>query len=183
MVCRFFARRGESSEESRDLAQETFLRVYESLDRFRGDADPQTWIWTIAGNVHRNHIRRARSQKRYGTEISLEESSDLEARVPDTAPAPEQTIILSERRATIHRALFDLPPRYQAALRLFYLHDHTLAELLRQTGHSQTALKSLLYRARHALMERLSDLDHPPTDAGAALEHLRDRRGGSRRKV
>ena len=58
-VLGFFARRGCSPEECRDLAQETFLRVHRSFGRFRGKAKASTWVFTIAANLWRNRRREA----------------------------------------------------------------------------------------------------------------------------
>src|SRR5256884_9900246 len=61
----------ENSEEARDLTQETFLRAFQSIDRFRGDADLRTWIYRIAINQARNQWRWWRRRRRDG-HISLD---------------------------------------------------------------------------------------------------------------
>src|SRR5687768_11300054 len=73
-VLAFFARRGFSAEESRDLAQETFLRVYKNWASFRGESSEVTWLFQIATNLYRNTIRSRSALKRDRQEVPLEES-------------------------------------------------------------------------------------------------------------
>ena len=73
-VVAFFVRRGFSIEESRDLAQETFLRVFKNMDSFRGESAVETWLFQIAGNLYKNTLRSLQTQKRDAQEVSLESS-------------------------------------------------------------------------------------------------------------
>src|SRR5579872_5343693 len=68
----FFTRVGFSTEESQDLVQDTFIRVYRGLGSFRGDASFETWLSNIAANIYRNERRRLRSAKRSAAETSID---------------------------------------------------------------------------------------------------------------
>src|SRR5215210_9591525 len=71
-VVAFFTRRGFSVEESRDLAQETFLRVYKHMESFRGESSVETWLFQIAGNLYKNTLRTRQTLKRDAQEVPLE---------------------------------------------------------------------------------------------------------------
>ncbi|MDQ3818657.1 MAG: sigma-70 family RNA polymerase sigma factor, partial [Acidobacteriota bacterium] len=84
----------EDAEEARDLTQETFLRVFQNIKRFRGDADLKTWIYRIAINQARNRWRWWRRRRRDAT-LSLEEQRNehehpLGLRIQSNAISPEQ---------------------------------------------------------------------------------------------
>src|SRR5437016_8594552 len=88
-------------EEARDLTQETFLRAFQSISRFRGDADLKTWIYRIAVNQARNRWRWWRRRRRDAT-LSLEEQRDehehpLGLRLQSNAINPEQETLAHER--------------------------------------------------------------------------------------
>ncbi len=68
----FFANRGFTREESRDLVQETFLAAYDSRTSFRGDSSPSTWLFGIATNVWRTNVRDRRRLKRDAQVVSLD---------------------------------------------------------------------------------------------------------------
>ena len=71
-VVAFFQHKGFSTEESRDLAQETFLRVYRYRERFRGESSAVTWLFQIAANLYKNQLRSLAAQKRDAEEVPLD---------------------------------------------------------------------------------------------------------------
>src|SRR5229473_6647551 len=91
----------ENSEEARDLTQETFLRAFQSIGRFRGDADLRTWIYRIAINQARNRWRWWRRRRRDST-VSLDAAEGsrkqpLIATLAEGSRNPEQTTLAHER--------------------------------------------------------------------------------------
>src|SRR5256885_4404352 len=107
----------ENSEEARDLTQETFLRAFQSIDRFRGDADLKTWIYRIAINQARNRWRWWRRRRRDAT-LSLDaqregQESPLGLRLRSSAVSPEQETLEHERETILHRALRSLGRSYR----------------------------------------------------------------------
>jgi len=76
VVCSYFSRKGCSREESSELAQETFLRVYKNIDSFRGDANFETWLYQVSANLYRNTLRAQSARKRDGAEVSLAEMTE-----------------------------------------------------------------------------------------------------------
>src|SRR5215204_5347199 len=74
-ILSFFIQRGFPADESQDLTQETFLRVFQGIGQFRGEASFQTWLLRIATNVWHNEIRHRMAAKRAATAIPLEEAT------------------------------------------------------------------------------------------------------------
>src|SRR5206468_12909448 len=108
------------AEEARDLTQETFLRAFQSINRFRGDSSLKTWIYRIAINQARNRWRWWRRRKRDVT-VSLDATDEhrdkpLAATLPsDNSPNPEQETLAHEREAQLREALQVLRRSYREA--------------------------------------------------------------------
>src|SRR5207302_6563081 len=109
------------AEEARDLTQETFLRAYQSVSRFRGEADLKTWIYRIAVNQARNRWRWWRRRRRDVT-VSLD-ATDGRREQPlgaklrnDDAVDPEQETLARERESHLREALLKLRRTYREAV-------------------------------------------------------------------
>src|SRR5882757_8606608 len=100
----------ENAEEARDLTQETFLRAFQSIDHFRGDADLRTWIYRIAINQARNRWRWWRRRRRDAT-VSLDApdgpfGQPLNATLrADESNDPERQTLAHEREKVLRLAL------------------------------------------------------------------------------
>src|SRR6185295_11930373 len=89
-----FLHKGFSVEESKDLTQEVFFRVFKGIDTFRGESRFERWLWEIADNIYLNELRRRKAEKRHAIEQSLDakaESDDgsspaMEIAAPDLSP-------------------------------------------------------------------------------------------------
>src|SRR6266699_5090112 len=108
-------------EEARDLTQETFLRAFQSIARFRGDADLKTWLYRIAVNQARNRWRWWRRRRRDVT-VSLDDNrgpseQPLSASLRnEDAPDPEQETLAHERQGQLRAALQGLRSAYREAV-------------------------------------------------------------------
>ena len=129
-----------------DLAQDTFVQAYRSLDRFRADSSFSTWLLGIAHNHFRNARRRAR-------EVAAE-------------PAEEPSAPDSTRRVELHEdlgaAIARLDPDEQTALFLFYQQDLTHPEIAAVTGWPLGTVKTHLARAKDNLRPLLADWNPRP---------------------
>src|SRR5882672_1270447 len=111
----------ENSEEARDLTQETFLRAFQSIGHFRGDADLRTWIYRIAINQARNRWRWWRRRRRDAT-VPLDApegpyGQPLNATLrADRAEDPEQQTLAREREQALRSALTTLGTSYREAV-------------------------------------------------------------------
>lgn len=123
-----------------DLAQETFMRAYRNLDRFRGDAKLSSWLYRIAYNLFLSHARKKSSQ-----EMALEEGQD--ARV-----APDAT---SLARHDLNQAFGVLKPEERFALALTYGQDLDHQEAAAALGIPLGTLKTHVRRGKEKLRKRL----------------------------
>ena len=161
-VVHFFLNRGFSREESRDLAQETFLKAFRGWDGFRQDSRRQTWLFKIATHVAINALRYDQADKRSGEEQSLEESLEQGLPVFSSAPAmrrqaaaPLDQVLEKERTEELSQALAQLPPRMQRCVRMRLEHGLKYKEIARLTGVTVDTVKAHLFQARRQLKEQL----------------------------
>ena len=150
----------ENREEARDLTQETFLRAFQSISRFRGDADLKTWIYRIAINQARNRWRWW-SRRRRGSTVSLDSpqpgsnqplSSTLSV---DHSNTPEQDTLAHEREKALRLALQSLGRVYREAVILRDIEGFSYEEVSETLGISIGTVKSRLARGRDALRRKL----------------------------
>jgi RNA polymerase sigma-70 factor (ECF subfamily) len=154
-VVSFFLRKGFSREESRDLAQETFLRVYKNWESFRGASNRVTWLFQIAGNLYKNELRSMSAQKRDREEVSLDA---VEAKVMDVESAENvvKMLLMEERAKLLREVLGELPPQMQRAVSL-RVGDLKYREIAKEMDVSIETVKAHLYQARQYFRDRLSD--------------------------
>lgn len=157
-VVAFFMSKGFSTEESRDLAQETFLRVYKYREGFRGESSLVTWVFQIASNTYKNALRSMRAQKRDGEEVSLSTPDDEEAAhsVEDESD-PLGEVITGERARLLREALDEIPPQMRRCVQLRTESNLKYREIAVLMGLSIETVKAHLYQARQHLRERLAD--------------------------
>lgn len=140
--------------EAEEIAQETFLRVWQKADSYQPKAKLSTWLHTIARNIAIDRMRK-RSRKEEAFEIDDER---------DASPAsavPSQLLAAKETRQQIERALDSLPERQRSALALCHeqgLDNPAIAEVM---GCSVEAVESLLSRGRRALREIMTQSTPP----------------------
>jgi RNA polymerase sigma-70 factor (ECF subfamily) len=145
-------------EYALDLAQETFVKLYQARDRYRTDGNFSTYLFAIASNLSKNH---ARWKTRHPT-VSLDaKSEDDDASLPETADPhadPGELAQSAEKMAAVAKAFQTLPPDLREAMSLFIYEDMGYAEIGILMGCSTKAVETRIYRARQILKERLKDL-------------------------
>ena len=145
-----------NEEDANDLAQETFVRVYQACQSFDTAQKFTTWLFTIAANLARNQIRwRSRHPN-----VSLDAETDsdtlgLSDILPSDATTPQQAAEEAERNATVRRAVQLLPEEMREAIVLCEWEDMTVAEAAAVLNTTPKAVESRLYRARKLLSEKL----------------------------
>jgi RNA polymerase sigma-70 factor (ECF subfamily) len=158
-VLNFIGRMVQDSAIGEELAQETFLRVYLSRDRYTPKAKFTTWLYRIASHLALNHLRDHKHDRR--TE-SLDET-DEEGHTPvqefsDQRPGAEARLLEEERQAFIRRAIAKLPERQRAAVIMHKYQGLGYQEIGGALELSESATKSLLFRAYEALRKELRPL-------------------------
>ncbi len=145
-----------------DLAQEVFLRVYRARKKYSPNAKFTTWLFRIATNLALNALRDGRHRQ---GEVSLDQSGEDDRRtmdLPDRRPGIEQHLMERDRAAVIRRAIWALPEKQRAAVLLHKYHELDYDEIARILECSESALKSLLFRAYETLRVELAPLVKPP---------------------
>jgi len=163
-------------EESCDLTQDTFVRAYKAWNEFRGDAQVYTWLYRIAINLCHNQQKKL--QRRYRVERgSLDANWNAPAgdeetgswhvhEVADERPLPLQVLENCELRVRLHEALNELPENYRTVIVLRDIEGLSYEEIATITESTLEAIKSRLFRARHALRRELAPyLGGPLPDA------------------
>jgi RNA polymerase sigma-70 factor, ECF subfamily len=150
----------EDAEEARDLTQETFLRIFQSIERFRGDADLKTWIYRIAINQARNRWRWWRRRRRDVTvsldaEGTRDDEQPLSARLRDAGNDPEEEALLRERELALRTALRSLGRSYREVVILRDVEGLSYEEVAATLEISIGTVKSRLSRGRQELRRRI----------------------------
>ena len=148
------------AEEARDLTQETFLRAFQSINRFRGDSTLKTWIYRIAINQARNRWRWWRRRRRDAT-VSLDATDDqretpLAATLPNAHSLnPEQETLARERELQLRDALLGLRQSYREAVILRDVEGFSYEEIAAALQISIGTVKSRISRGRLELRKKL----------------------------
>ena len=147
-------------EEARDLTQETFLRAFQAIAKFRGDADLKTWLYRIAINQARNRWRWWRRRRRDVT-VSLDApvgecEQTVATRLEDTSAAdPEQEVLARERERQLRDALQSLRNSYRETVILRDVEGFTYEEIAETLQINIGTVKSRLARGRLELRRKL----------------------------
>jgi RNA polymerase sigma-70 factor, ECF subfamily len=142
-----------------ELAQEVFLRVYRSRKTYAAEAKFTTWLYRIATNLAVNHARDHKVE-RSGKVVSLDEPDEETGTTPDLADNTlnaEQQLLRQERLAAIKKHVLALPEKQRAAVLMHKYQGMDYREIAAVLKLSESATKSLLFRAYEALRERLKD--------------------------
>jgi len=162
-VIHFLYRMLQDQAVAEELAQEVFLRVYRARNSYEPTAKFTTWLFRIATHLALNWIRD--NQKRLANHASLdEEPVDGPAlQVADMRPNVEQELLRRARREEVKRAIARLPEKQRAAVLMHKYSEMEYSQIAAVLGCSESAVKSLLFRAYETLRKRLAHLAVSPT--------------------
>lgn len=145
--------------EAADLAQETFVRVYQHRARFDSGQKFSTWLYTIASNLVRDRYRwRARHPQVSLNAEDKETGTELGARLVHPNATPHESLETNERVAAIQNAVAALPEELRVPLLLAEYEDKPHVEIARILSCSVKAVETRIYRARKQLRTALSFL-------------------------
>ena len=140
-------------ETARDLLQETFVRLYFGIRRFKPHAKFATWLYSIAMNLCRDYARSKQRRQSYATE-SLD-AGDVHREVPAADRGPAADAESHEELAALERAIQELPHDLRTALLLFAVEGRSQQECAELLGVSAKAVETRVYRARKRLENTL----------------------------
>ena len=158
-IVSFMYRMTHNQAVAEELAQEVFLRVYRSRSSYQAEAKFTTWLYRIATNLAVNHARDTRSE-RTAPSVNLDEPDPETGTTPDVAdatPTVEAEILREERMAAIRKHVMALPERQRMAVLMHKYQGLDYKEIGKVLKLSESATKSLLFRAYETLRERLKE--------------------------
>ena len=156
-IIHFMFRMVHNQAIAEELAQEVFLRVYRSRETYRAEARFSTWLYRIATNLGVNHARDTR-QERTASTVYLDETDFQTGTTPDVAdstPDVEQTLLRQERLNAIRQHVLALPERQRMAVLMHKYESMDYKQIGDVLKLSESATKSLLFRAYQTLREKL----------------------------
>jgi RNA polymerase sigma-70 factor (ECF subfamily) len=159
LVYRFAHRLCGEPEAAKDLVQETFLNAYRGFNKFRGDAQVSTWLYTIASRACLRMRRRRKGAPE--RELSLEEfiptsEGEFRLQIPIDGLSPEEALQNKQLRDALDTAINQLPKKYKMVLILRDMEGLSAKEVGTIMGLNERAVKSRLHRARLFVRRQLS---------------------------
>jgi RNA polymerase sigma-70 factor, ECF subfamily len=155
----FMYRMARNSAAAEDLAQEVFLRVYRSRETYEASAKFTTWLYRIATNLAVNHARDSRHE-RPEVQVSLDEPDDdtgTTLELPDASLNAEQQMVRRERMLAIRRKVEALPEQQRLAVIMHKYQQMDYKQIAEVLKKSESATKSLLFRAYETLRDQLKE--------------------------
>ena len=137
-------------EEADDATQDTFLKAYRSLKRFRGDARLKTWLCQIARNECLNRLRHENMAS-----LDQQLTTDYSFQIADSTPSPLELIEQQETQSIVHEAINTLPHQYRLVITLFHLNGLSYEEISQVMEIPMGTVKTHIFRARELLKSKL----------------------------
>jgi RNA polymerase sigma-70 factor (ECF subfamily) len=156
-VVHFLWRMVQNQAVAEELAQEVFLRVYRSRTSYEPTAKFTTWLFRIATHLGLNRIRDGRNEKLHDS-LDGETSDGASRQVPDRARTAEQEMVYQARLREVRQAVEKLPAKQRAAVMLHKYEELEYAQIAIALCCSESAVKSLLFRAYESLRARLAHM-------------------------
>jgi len=158
-VFNFAYRMAGNYDDASDVAQEAFIRVFNAINTFRGEANFTTWLYRIVTNVYLDERKKRKSHLHTSLQdfVELEENT-VTRQVEDTAPSPESVVERVERDEMLNRAIQELPEYQRIMVVLYHTQGKSYEEIAGIMRLPIGTVKSRLNRARLALKERLEPI-------------------------
>jgi RNA polymerase sigma-70 factor (ECF subfamily) len=150
-----------NEQDAWDLAQDSFVKAWKSIGRFRGRSSFYTWLYRIVMNVTIDWLRK-KQVKGAGTEfddaVQLKEIDPASKTVPPAVPLPHKRMEREEIRARIDQAIAQLSPEHRAVILMKEMEDMQYHEIAETLGCSIGTVMSRLFYARKKLQNLLKDV-------------------------
>jgi RNA polymerase sigma-70 factor, ECF subfamily len=156
---RYLVRSLQNEEDAADLAQETFVKVYQNRGRYDPKQKFSTWIYAIASNLVRDRYRWRARHPQVSLEAENEASNgSFRDRLTEHRLSPNDSLQAEERAEAVRRAVADLPDELRMPLILSEYEERSHLEIGEILGCSTKAVEMRIYRARQKLRSALSEL-------------------------
>jgi RNA polymerase sigma-70 factor, ECF subfamily len=150
-----------SSEDARDLLQETFIKAYENLEGFRGGSGLYTWLFRIAVNASLSHRRKRKPFYAAASANDGDETASADSWADPSAADPADPILAAETETIVQEALNSLDEEYRTVIVLRDIQHCDYREMAEILDVSLGTVKSRLHRARLMLRDKLKPLLRP----------------------
>ena len=156
-VIHFLYRMVQNQAIAEELAQEVFLRVYRSRSTYEPTAKFTTWLFRIATHLALNSLRDGKNER---TQERLDENTDdMPVRqLPDSKLSVEQAMLYQAKFREVRQAIAALPEKQRAAVLMHKYEEMEYSQIARVLNCSESAVKSLLFRAYESLRARLAHM-------------------------
>ncbi len=145
-------------EDIEDIAQETFIKAFRALPRFRGESAFYTWLYRIAINTAKNHLV-ARSRRPPGVDVDVEEAEFMDGTdALKESENPESALARDELSAEIDLAISQLPDDLRSAVTLREFDGLTYEQIAEIMDCPVGTVRSRIFRAREAIDSRIEPL-------------------------
>ena len=148
-ICWHYTGNRESAE---DCGQETMIRIWRSLDSYRGDCALESWVYRIAANCCMDYLRKKKRDKSVSMEPMQEQGFDP----ADPSPGTEEQVVAADEQKRLREAITMLPEDQREALIMTQLEKVPYEEAAKLLGVSEGTIKSRVNRAKARLKEILS---------------------------
>ena len=156
-VVHFLYRMVQNQPVAEELAQEVFLRVYRSRSTYEPSAKFTTWLFRIATHLALNALRDHKNERQQ--EHLDDTTEDQPARqISDNKPSVEQAMVYQSKLNEIRTAIAKLPEKQRAAVLMHKYEEMEYAQIAKALNCSESAVKSLLFRAYETLRARLAHM-------------------------
>ena len=156
-VIHFLFRMVQNQPVAEELAQEVFLRVYRSRSTYEPTAKFTTWLFRIATHLALNWISDGKNEKLQGS-LDQETSDGASIQVPDRGRTVEQEMLYQAKLREVRQAIEALPSKQRAAVLMHKYEEMEYSQIANVLSCSESAVKSLLFRAYESLRSRLAHM-------------------------
>ena len=149
-IHRLFVQRLGGTDGADDLLQETFIKVYINLHRYRPDYTFGQWLYTIARNTFIDYVRKRQEELPIDEPADSESTSDSYVETTPT-PTPEERFINLQQRTQLEHYLEQLTPRYRELIRMRFFDEYSYEEIATKLGLPLGTVKTQIHRAREQM--------------------------------
>ncbi|MCC6484466.1 MAG: sigma-70 family RNA polymerase sigma factor [Armatimonadetes bacterium] len=155
----FALRMSGNPDDAEDIVQETFIRVFNAIQNFRGEANFSTWVFRIANNVFLDMRKKAKAHPQTSLQDALElEESEVTRQIEDPSPQPQDVAQQAELNRIMQRAINSLPDYQKTMVILYHTQNKSYEEIAEIMNLPIGTVKSRLNRARIALKSKLQPI-------------------------
>ena len=140
-----------------DISQETFIKAFRNLKKFKGDSSPETWVYRIAVNTALDFVRRNARRSETSLYVTDEDGKEQALDIPDDRYSPAKAAEQADMRELLQKAIAMLPEEQRQVIVLRDIDDFSYQQIAEILDVSEGTVKSRLFRARARLLELLKN--------------------------